>query len=425
MNLSVGYQAGAPVPGLHRPGGLTVRASRPQGPARGVLVVHPGAELYGADRVLLESATALATRFDVTVALPGPGPLVAELEARGVRVVQCRMPVLRNAALRPRGALRLLADAVLGALPALRLIRRYGPAGVYVNTLTLPSWPLLARLAGRRSLCHVHEAEASAPRLLRRGMALVPALADRVVANSRFTLDVLPRSPRGCGDGAPSSTTRSRRRPRCARARAGSTARSRLLVRRPALPAQGAAGGRRRAAGTASPRRRRPAGPASARCSRATSGSRPSSAPPSPAAGLDDRVRLPRLPRRRLAAPRRRRRRAGAVGRGGVLRQHRRRGGARRPAAGRQRPQRAPGGGSRVRLGARPLPPGEVDASGPTPSSGSSATGTPSGGAAQADADEARRGTLRSATGTSWCAEMSALRAPAADRCRSTPARTR
>jgi glycosyltransferase involved in cell wall biosynthesis len=101
------------------------------------------------------------------------------------------MPVLRNAALRPAGAVRLLADVVRGLVPALRLLRRYGVGGVYVNTLTLPSWPLLARLAGRRSLCHVHEAEQSQPRLLRRGMALCPALAHRVVVNSRFTLDVL------------------------------------------------------------------------------------------------------------------------------------------------------------------------------------------------------------------------------------------
>ena len=156
-----------------------------------VLVVHPGAELYGADRVLLASATALAGAFAVTVALPGPGPLVGELEARGLRVVLCRMPVLRNSALRPRGALQLLADTVLGALPALRLIRSAGTAGVYVNTLTLPSWPLLARLARRPSVCHVHEAEQSAPRLLRIGMAVCPALADRVIANSRFSLDVL------------------------------------------------------------------------------------------------------------------------------------------------------------------------------------------------------------------------------------------
>ncbi len=156
-----------------------------------MLVAHPGAELYGANRVLAESATALATRFDVTVVLPGPGPLVGELERRGVRVVFCRMPVLRNAAMRPRGALRLLVDAVLGAVPALRLVRRYGEAGVYVNTLTLPSWPVLARLAGRPSVCHVHEAEQSAARILRLGMAACPSLADRVVTNSRFCLDVL------------------------------------------------------------------------------------------------------------------------------------------------------------------------------------------------------------------------------------------
>ncbi|MGY2130540.1 glycosyltransferase [Blastococcus sp. SYSU DS0617] len=168
-----------------------MRPSRPRDADRGVLVVHPGAELYGADRVLLESAAALATRFEVTVALPGNGPLVGELQARGLHVVICRMPVLRNSAMRPRGALRLLADAVRGLLPAVRLIRRHGRAGVYVNTLTLPSWPLLARLAGSPSLCHVHEAEASAPRLLRRGMVLAPVLADRAVANSRFTLDVL------------------------------------------------------------------------------------------------------------------------------------------------------------------------------------------------------------------------------------------
>lgn len=156
-----------------------------------ILVVHPGAELYGSDRVLLESATALATAFDVTVALPGSGPLAEELRARGVRVETCRMPVLRRGALRPVGMASLLADAVLGALPALRLIRRRGSAGVYVNTVTLPLWPVLARLVGRPVVCHVHEAERQAPRMLRHVMAVSPRLAGRAIVNSRFTGDVL------------------------------------------------------------------------------------------------------------------------------------------------------------------------------------------------------------------------------------------
>jgi GT2 family glycosyltransferase/glycosyltransferase involved in cell wall biosynthesis len=175
---------GIALPALLR--GRPAPAGRP-----GMLVVHPGAELYGSDRVLLESAEALAARFDVTVVLPGPGPLADELRTRGLRVESCRMPVLRRAALRPRGALRLLADTVAGALPALRLIRQWGAAGVYVNTVTLPLWPVLARLARRPVVCHVHEAERAASRVLRHAMALAPRLAGRAIVNSRFTGEVL------------------------------------------------------------------------------------------------------------------------------------------------------------------------------------------------------------------------------------------
>jgi glycosyltransferase involved in cell wall biosynthesis len=71
------------------------------------------------------------------------------------------------------------------------MLRRHGAGGVYVNTVTVPFWLLLARLTRRRSVCHVHEAEQSRPRAQRRVLALAPALADRVVVNSRFTLDVL------------------------------------------------------------------------------------------------------------------------------------------------------------------------------------------------------------------------------------------
>jgi GT2 family glycosyltransferase len=161
--------------------------SRPARPA--VLVVHPGAELYGSDRVLLESVRGLAAAADVTVALPGPGPLVAELEARGARVVVRPMPVLRKAVLRPAGALRLLGDAVRGLLPALALLRRADV--VHVNTTVLPSWLLLGRLTGRRVVCHVHEAEWPGPAALHRVLLRPLLAADTVVANSRFTAEVV------------------------------------------------------------------------------------------------------------------------------------------------------------------------------------------------------------------------------------------
>lgn len=159
---------------------------------RPVLVVHPGAELYGSDRMLVESVAGLVARgHQVVAALPSTGPLVAELESQGARVVLCRMPVLRKSALRPRGFGALVTDAVLGVLPAWRLVGDAGAAGVYVSTITIPLWPLLARLRGRRVTVHVHEAENTAPRVVRRLLALPALLAHGVLVNSRYSQEVL------------------------------------------------------------------------------------------------------------------------------------------------------------------------------------------------------------------------------------------
>ncbi len=168
------------------------RRPRPVDPRAGVLLAHPGAELYGSDRMLLASVEALvADGRRVTVALPGPGPLVAEIEIRGATVRTCRMPVLRKSALRPRGLVRLCREALAGAVPAWRLVREVGRGGVYVNTLTIPTWLAFARLARVRSVCHVHEAERANPLTVRRVMAAPLLLADRVVANSGYTREVL------------------------------------------------------------------------------------------------------------------------------------------------------------------------------------------------------------------------------------------
>ncbi|MDP5184383.1 glycosyltransferase [Blastococcus sp. BMG 814] len=170
---------------------------RPAGEPRRVLLAHPGSELYGSDRVFLESVAALVADDQVVVALPGPGPLADALQKVGAQVVTCRMPVIRKSALRPVGALRLLVDAVAGLLPAVRLLRTAGRDGVYVSTLTIPLWIVLAWLSGRRVVCHVHEAERGAPALVRRLLALPVSWASAVVVNSRFSLEVLAESAPG------------------------------------------------------------------------------------------------------------------------------------------------------------------------------------------------------------------------------------
>jgi GT2 family glycosyltransferase/glycosyltransferase involved in cell wall biosynthesis len=160
-----------------------------------IVVAHPSPDLYGSDRVLLESVSALvAAGRRVVVALPGVGPLAEELVRRGAVVEYVPCPVLRKAALRPMGMVRMILETAR-ALPAMvRLLRRESPAAVYVNTITVPLWLAVARMTGARLLCHVHEAEGSQSATVRRLLYLPLLLAHVLVVNSRFSMGVLSES---------------------------------------------------------------------------------------------------------------------------------------------------------------------------------------------------------------------------------------
>src|SRR6195952_929126 len=170
-------------------------AERPEAGHSGrpaILIAHPSSDLYGSDRVMVETVTALVSRgWAVHVTMPGPGPLVAEVEKRGGVVAFAPTPVLRKSALAPRGFFRLIGQTVRAVPPGIRLIRATDARLVYVSTLTIPLWTILSRLLGRPVVCHVHESERSAPLFIRRILALPLLLAQRVIVNSEFSRSVL------------------------------------------------------------------------------------------------------------------------------------------------------------------------------------------------------------------------------------------
>jgi glycosyltransferase involved in cell wall biosynthesis len=158
-------------------------------------MAHPGAELYGSDRVFLESVSGLVDDgWRVVVTVPVDGPLVTALEERGAEVVQCASPIIRKSALRPRGMLRFIGASARGFVAGSRLMARVRPDAVYVNTMTIPLWQVLARLRRIPVLSHVHEGEASASRLVRSVLALPLFLSTAIVANSRFSAEVITDS---------------------------------------------------------------------------------------------------------------------------------------------------------------------------------------------------------------------------------------
>lgn len=160
-----------------------------------VLVVHPGAELFGSDRMLLESVIGLVecgTR--VLVALPESGPLVAELRRAGAEVRIVPMLVLRKSLMAPRGWPRLLTSAISGLIASWRLLGETTPDAVYVSTIIVPQWPVVARLRRTRAVSHVHEAEASGSRVLNALLYLPHVASEWTLVNSDFSLGTIRKA---------------------------------------------------------------------------------------------------------------------------------------------------------------------------------------------------------------------------------------
>ncbi len=157
-----------------------------------VLFAHAGAELYGADRVLLELTAGLKARgHALQVVLPGPGPLHAELARSGVAALQHNLGVLRRRYFTPLGLLNRLCRMLGAAFFMRRLIREQGLSVVHSNTTAVLAGALAARLAGVPHVWHVHEIT-TRPRWFARLMALaVGRLSQRVVFVSAATRDHL------------------------------------------------------------------------------------------------------------------------------------------------------------------------------------------------------------------------------------------
>ena len=159
------------------------------------MVVHPGSELFGSDRMALESVRGLiAAGLRVIVALPDRGPLALELERAGATTALVPMLVARKSLLHPRSWLSSIFVALRSLTATMRLLRRERPAVVYVSTITIPLWPILARLGRARVISHVHEAEASGSGLINALLYAPHLVADEVLVNSRFSLATIQMS---------------------------------------------------------------------------------------------------------------------------------------------------------------------------------------------------------------------------------------
>ena len=157
-----------------------------------VLFVHAGAELYGADRILLELTAGLSEcGHALHVVLPGPGPLHDELAQIGVPSHRRNLGVLRRRYFTPLGLINRACRLVSATRYLVRMIRTHDTAVVHSNTTAVIAGALAARWAGVPHVWHVHEIT-TRPRWFAVAMArLVGLLSNRVVFVSAATRDHL------------------------------------------------------------------------------------------------------------------------------------------------------------------------------------------------------------------------------------------
>jgi glycosyltransferase involved in cell wall biosynthesis len=95
--------------------------------------------------------------------------------------------VLRKANLVPSGWPQLIIALARGVPRIHRVLREVAPNVVYVNTVTIPFWVMMARLRAIPVVVHVHEAEVSVHPIVRAGLSAPNLLATSIIYNSEVS----------------------------------------------------------------------------------------------------------------------------------------------------------------------------------------------------------------------------------------------
>ena len=123
-----------------------------------ILYLHAGAEMYGADKVLLELVTGLdKSKFHPIVILPNKGVLTEELKRNGIEVYTVDYPILRRKYFNIKGIIKYI-NSYKGAInEILNIVTEKRIDMIHVNTVAVLEGVVLKRKLHAPLLWHVHE----------------------------------------------------------------------------------------------------------------------------------------------------------------------------------------------------------------------------------------------------------------------------
>lgn len=123
-----------------------------------ILFLHAGAELYGADKILLEIVENIdRDRFCPLVILPENGPLVSKLQTAGVQVSILPYPILRRKFFNIKGIGNYIVSYIKFSQKLKRIVNKENIKLVHVNTTAVLEGVWLKVFTKAKIVWHVHE----------------------------------------------------------------------------------------------------------------------------------------------------------------------------------------------------------------------------------------------------------------------------
>lgn len=123
-----------------------------------ILYLHAGAELYGADIVLLELLKGInKKKYNPYVILPCDGPLVEKLVENNIQVEVVEYPILRRKYFNFIGIIRYLIDYIKYSRRIAKICKERGFDIVHTNTAAVLEGIYLKRNLNIKQVWHIHE----------------------------------------------------------------------------------------------------------------------------------------------------------------------------------------------------------------------------------------------------------------------------
>jgi glycosyltransferase involved in cell wall biosynthesis len=155
---------------------------------KNILYLHAGAELYGADKVLLDLVSNLdKNKYTPFVLLPNDGILRKKMEDEKIKVEILPYPILRRKYFNPVGIMELTLELLKYSQTLKKYVKKNNIDIVHVNTTAVLEGVFFKFNKQVKVLWHVHEIIVK-PKIVNKGISfLVKHFSDKIVAVSKAT----------------------------------------------------------------------------------------------------------------------------------------------------------------------------------------------------------------------------------------------